>query len=62
MSKRASDDVLGVHRDPNNAQALPGSGAKMELRQNALTLRRAQGQVTTITIAHTLSPYSQSIN
>ena len=34
--------------------------AKMKLRQNALTLRRAQSQVTTIIIVHTLSPYSQS--
>jgi hypothetical protein len=38
MSMRASDDVLGVHRDPSDTQALPGSGAKMDLGQNALTL------------------------
>ena len=39
MSRRVSDDVLGVLGDPNDAQVLPGSGAKMKLRQNALTLR-----------------------
>ena len=39
MPKRASDNVLDILGDLNDAQALPGSSTKMKLRQNALILR-----------------------
>ena len=38
MLRRASDNALGILEDPNDTQVLPGSDAKMESRENALTL------------------------